>query len=399
MILGASILQVPAIRKAKQMGYHVIAVDMDINAIGFQYADESLLISTIDTDKIVAAAVEKKIDGILTLATDMPVRGVAAVSERLGLIGISTDTAYSATDKCLMRKRLSQYNVPIPSFHKVKSIEDYHLLAKHYNFHFIVKPADNSGSRGVYLVQSKKDVSKGFRHAKEFARTGEILIEEFMTGMEISVETISCNRTVNFCAITDKITTGPPYFVETGHTQPARLDLKTIKSVKKITADAIKALGIEHGPAHTEIIITKQGPKIVEIGARLGGGFIATHLVPLSTGIDMIENSIKVAMNEIPDLEVKFDKAAAIRFFTPSRGKIKSISGIEKALSVKGVNEASLFKREGEIVNDLQSGSDRVGFVIASGTRTAEAVHACESAIDLIHVSIMDEFETDSIAS
>lgn len=116
MILGASQLQLPAIVKAKNMGLHVIVLDINKNAIGVNYADEFYEISTIDTESIIKKAEELNIDGIMTLATDMPMRAVAAVGERLGLNTISYETAIRATDKARMREQLSKSNVSIPFF-------------------------------------------------------------------------------------------------------------------------------------------------------------------------------------------------------------------------------------------------------------------------------------------
>ena len=124
MILGASILQLPAIIKAKEMGLHVIAVDMDQNAVGLQYADTKLIISTIDIVNVVKAAKEYNIDGIMTLASDMPMRAVAAVAKELNLIGIDDDTALKAPNKAYMRQCLKDNNVHIPIFYRVFKKDD-----------------------------------------------------------------------------------------------------------------------------------------------------------------------------------------------------------------------------------------------------------------------------------
>lgn len=388
MILGASILQLPAIKKAKELGFYVYAVDADPNAIGFQYANESVLVSTIDTDRIVLTAVEKQIDGIMTLATDMPMRAVATVAEKLNLMGISIETAINTTDKLKMRQRLALFKIPIPLFFKSYSIDEYYNNIKHFNNGYIVKPADNSGSRGIFLVKSNNDVEIAFNHAKKYSRSGAILVEEYMIGREVSVETLSLDGKVYVLAITDKLTSGAPYFVEMGHSQPAQFDFHTIEKIKKVACDAIIALDIKNGPSHTEIIVTDEGPKIVEIGARLGGGCITTHLVPLSTGVDMVECSIKIALKEKPEFNEKINKASAIRFFKTSAGQINSISGVKEALLVKGIHEITLLKKEGDIINDIRSGSDRIGFVIAQGENVKEAVNSCEIAIDLIKILI-----------
>jgi len=388
MILGASVLQVPIIQRAKALGYKVIAVDMNPKAVGFQYAHKALVISTIDTEKIYKAALDEGIDGILTAATDMPMRSVAVVAERMGLVGISEDTAMQATDKYLMRKSLAEHAVPVPKFNRTASIEEYRKLVTSYEFPYIVKPVDSSGSRGVFLVNSEETRSEGFHYAKKHSRSGDILVEEYLQGREISVETVSDHKQIHFLAITDKQTTGPPYFVEVGHSQPTSLDELVQEQVREVTRATINAMSIENGPAHTELIITAEGPKVVEIGARLGGGSITSHLVPLSTGIDLLGLCIKIAMNEKIVLEPGKNRASAVRFFTPSKGTIQAIHGLEDARGVKGVQIIDFFKGEGDQVENLRNGADRVGFVIAAGDRVAEAIESCEKAIDLIDIKM-----------
>jgi biotin carboxylase len=389
MILGASILQLPAIKKAIEMGLYVLAVDIDPKAIGFAFAHESLLISTTDTEKILMAASAKKIDGILTLATDLPMRSVAAVAQKLNLVGISIDTALCATDKFKMRERLSLLNVPIPSYYRTNTIEEYYNIIKYFDAAFIVKPADNSGSRGINLVRSEDEIEQAYYHAKNYSRNGEVLIEEYMTGREVSVETLSIKNQVHVLAITDKLTTGAPHFVEMGHSQPAQFSSIITEKIKKVATEAVLALGIENGPSHTEIIVTETGPKIVEIGARLGGDCITTHLVPLSTGIDMVECCIKIALKEEPDFDVKFNRASAIRYFNTHSGKIQSIKGIEEASLIDGVHEITLVKKVDEIINDIHCSTDRVGYIIASGKKVEDAISSCEEALKTINICIV----------
>ncbi len=388
MILGASILQLPAIIKARELGLYVIAVDIDPKAVGFKYSDESLLISTIDTERVVKSAYEKKIHGIMTLATDMPMKTVAATAKKLNLPSISVETAEWTTNKYMMRERLALGNIPIPEYYKITDLNEFRLISNHFVSPFIVKPADNSGSRGVFLVRSKSEVEAAYYHAKKYSRNGEIIMEEFMKGNEVSVETISINGQVHILAITDKLTTGPPFFVEMGHSQPAEFDFPVLEKIKEIARNAILTLGITDGPSHTEIIVTENGPKIVEIGARLGGDNITSHLVPLSTGINMVEACIKLAIGDKPDLNAKFIKSSAIRYFNTSPGQIQSINGIKEAMQVNGINEITFTKKEGDVIGEIQSSTDRIGFVIASGNTPQEPIDACKKAVGMIKISI-----------
>ena len=390
MILGASILQLPAIIKAKEMGLEVIAVDMNPEAVGFDVPGViKEVISTIDTPAILEAAKKYQIDGIMTLASDMPMQSVAVVSHEMGLVGISEDTALKATNKAFMRDALKENGVPVPLYYRVKGIDEFKTAVnsiREAGYKCIVKPADNSGSRGVDLLAEDSNLDEAYKYTVEYSRGGEIVVEEYMEGPEVSVETLAAKGEVFVIQITDKLTTGAPYFVEMGHNQPSLLSEEIKKQIEQVAIAANKAIGIENGPSHTEIKVTKDGPKIVELGARLGGDCITTHLVPLSTGINMVENSILIALGEDPDLIPKWDKGSAIRYLSNSKGKIKDISGIDLAEKSPNIVQVSIVHGVGEYVDEIKSSVDRIGFVIAQDENASDAIACSEKARDLIKV-------------
>ena len=394
MILGASILQVPAIEKAIDMGLEVIAVDIDSNALGFKIPDvKKEIISTIDIESVMSAAKKHNIDAIMTLASDMPIMTVAKVSKKLGLVGVDLDTAIKATNKSKMRESLKSFGVPVPLFYKVDSLDKCIKAVnkiKDKGYKCILKPADNSGSRGIVLLPdfNEKTINIAYNYSKNNSRNKIVMVEEFMEGPEVSVETISVDGKCNIIQITDKITTGAPYFVEMGHSQPSQLPDSIKDKIKEITIAANKAIGIISGPSHTEIKITQNGPKIVEIGARLGGDNITTHLTPLSTGVDMVESCIKIALGEKPDIRIKYDKASAIRYLDQSHGRIKSIRGVEEASKLPGIIQISIIHGKDHIINGIKSSSDRVGFVIGQADDCKRAISTVIKALSLIKIDL-----------
>lgn len=391
MILGASVLQTPGIKKAAEMGLEVYAVDMNPNAEGFEFADRKLVISTIDIPNILKAANECEIDGIMTLATDMPMRAVATVAQEMNLVGISVEASLKATNKAMMRVCLEEHGVPVPEFYKVSDFCEYKAAVNNFSKPFVVKPADSSGSRGIYLIDDLNNeqlIDSAYKYSKEFSRCGDVVVEEYMQGKEVSVETLSVNGEVTVLQITDKLTTGAPYFVEMGHSQPAKHNPETAEKISQVAVAAVKAIGIENGPSHTEIMVTEEGPKIVEIGARMGGDCITTHLVPLSTGIDMVKNTINISLGEPTDLEVKFNKGSAIRYFKVQPGVIKQIDGVAEAERIQGVKQISFVKTVGDTVTEINSSGARVGFVIAQGENADDAVAICEKAISSIKIAV-----------
>lgn len=386
LILGASILQLPAIKKAKQKGYYTIVADMNPNAIGVQYADEFHCVSTIDIEGVANLAEELKPDGIMTLATDMPMRAIAAATTRLGLPGITMDTAIKSTDKGEMIKAFEEHNVEHPWYYIVESPEGFKTIVDNVTYPCVIKPTDNAGNRGVSYAANRQELVDAYKYSYENSRSGHVIIEEYMDGDEVSVEIIVYKGQVNILAITDKLTLGKPYFVEVGHAEQSQKSKEVRDAITDIATRAVKALGIDNSPAHVEIMVTKDGPKMVELGSRMGGGCITTHLVPLSTGIDMIECVMDMTLGIEPDLIPKFDKGSALRHIVGVEGIIESIEGIEDAQNIPGVIEVTMLKGAGSECHYFKNGSDRVGYVIAQGENTAEAIAVCEKAISKINI-------------
>ncbi len=367
LVIGASILQLPAILKAKDMDLCVGVVDYNRYAVGIPYADEFFNVSTIDEHGVYEAAKAFGADGIVTLATDLPILAVSFACNKLGLKGISYETAVKCTDKAAMIKAFSSWGVEHPWFHVVDSIEMLSTIKSKIQYPCISKPTDNSGSRGVVLVNTEDELKDAVRYSSEHGRKGAVIIEEFMQGNEVSVELMVLNGIPHVLAITDKLTTGGPHFVEMGHSQPSCLGENDVDRIIDLASRAVKAVGIDNGPAHAEIMLTASGPKMIELGARMGGDCITTHLVPLSTGIDMVKATIQLALGQTPDLKVRHSKGAAIRYLGVCGGVIKEVDGIEQAELIKGVKEITILKKVGETVCSITNSTERVGFVVAQG--------------------------------
>lgn len=388
MIVGASVLQLPAILKAKEMGLHVAVVDFNPRAIGIPYADKFYNASTMDEDAVLAAAEDYKPDGIMTLATDMPMRGVAKTSDKLHLHSINYETAVKATDKYDMIKAFKDHDVPSPWFFVVDTLEELKAHETDVTFPCIIKPTDNAGSHGVAKVYSFLELIDNYEYSHSCSRHGKVIVEEYLDGPEVSVEVMVVNGEVNILQITDKITTGAPHFVEMGHTQPSSLPANTQCQIKEVAEAACKSVGLDKGPAHVEMKVTSRGPVMIELGARMGGDNITTHLVPLSTGIDMVGSTIKVALGENPDIAPTFHCGSAIRYFEVPFGTIKAIDGIEEAKKIPGVKQITFTKVIGEKTTAIQCSNDRIGFVIAQGETAEKAVEACDNVMKTIKIMI-----------
>lgn len=392
LVIGASDFQLPAILKAKEMGLIVGVVDMNPNAIGVPYADKFYCISTIDELGVSNAAHDFRADGIITLCTDMPMRALSRACETLGLKGLDYQSAIRSTDKGEMIRAFEDAGVPHPSYIVVSSGEEINSnvskIEKCLNYPLITKPTDNSGSRGIMRVDNRSQLISALEYSWRNSRGNKVIVEEFMQGPEVSVEIVVVEGKPHILQITDKLTSGAPHFVEIGHSEPSRLKEHEKRKIEKIAARAALAVGIQDGAAHAEIIVTENGPKMVEIGARMGGGCITTHLVPFSTGIDMTKAVIQVALGEKPNLKQQFNKGSAIRFICPSDGVVKSISGIENARNIEGIKEIEIQCKCGQKLTELENGTSRIGYVIAQDESVEKAIEICEKALKCINIEI-----------
>ena len=430
MILGASALQVPAIKKAKELGYLIILVDYDENAVGFELADVKLVVSTLDQEEVYRQALIYEPDVVITSTSDGPVRTAAYVNEKLGKRpDLSYENSLCATMKNNMRDRLKQCGVPIPKYYEAKDFAGFSEAVDRLNGRCIVKPADNAGSRGVVLLDEPRQAvdlltSDGifvecvnqenvleerkrrlhayekrlneimnltYHYSRSNSRNGTVMVEEYMQGPEVSVEVMVVEGEPHILTITDKYITPPPYFVELAHCEPSRLSTKIQDQIREVAVQAVKAVGIENAPAHVEIKVTKGGPKIVELAARLGGDFITSRLVPLSTGIDMVGASVVLATGQEPDLTPKWNRGAAIHFIhakEEQNGVLERITVPEAFYGAEGVEEITLYKKPGETVQGTRSSNDRLGHVITVGETPEEAMERGDQILAQIGVEI-----------
>lgn len=299
-IIGASYLQLPLIKKAKEMGYRTHVFAWAANDVGEIEADLFYPISIVEKEQILDQCKKIGICGVCSIASDLAVITVNYVADKLGLTGNSLDSTYKSTNKHAMRNAFEAHGDPSPKsilFEKEQELDDVDIL-----FPAIVKPTDRSGSRGIFKVSSKEEAKKVAKDSLAQSLEHKALIEEFVEGQEYSVEYISYQGKHFFLAMTQKYTTGAPHFIETGHLEPAQVSDDTLSRTKAIVEHALDTLDIKYGASHTEVKIDKNGDiKIIEIGARMGGDCIGSDLVRYSTGFDFVKMVIEVACGKKPD--------------------------------------------------------------------------------------------------
>lgn len=330
-IIGASYLQLPLVVKAKQMGLYTICFAWAEGAVCKQVCDKFYPISIVEKEKILEICKKEKIDGICTIASDVAAPTVAYVAQKLDLVGNSYDTAIKANNKGLMRDALNNDKISCPKYayvHNIEELNQYNWIKEHITTHqpLIVKPSDRSGSLGVMKVQSFPELQEAIYKALDYSFCHEAIVEEFVEGREISVEFISYKGKHYPLQITDKVTTGAPHFVELEHHQPADFSQEMYEKIYSLTKLALTALGITNGASHSEYRITEDGKiYVIEIGARMGGDFIGSHLVQLSTGYDFLRGVIEVALGEFQKPILSKNRYSGVYFLCKETAYLKPI--------------------------------------------------------------------------
>ena len=391
MVLAAGLLQIPVIKKAREMGYYVIAVDDDPDAPGMVLADKAIVPGGLmNEERLVAIAKEEHIDGVIHPCSEVAMNVMGRINDELHLCGISKEIAIRATNKHLMREAFEKYGAPSPKSILTKDEEDaWNVFCNEFDTNAILKPSRNSGSRGIAKVVkgiSKDEFVALYRRALDESRDHQVLIEQFIEGPEFSVEVIVWQGIPHVLAVTDKKTTEAPYFVELGHNQPSLYPEDIQQKLKEGAIAGCKALGLTNCAAHCELKVQNNEAYLMEIGARMGGDFISTELTHLSSGIDMVAATIDTVLGVEPNL-ISIDEkhGVAIRYFTPKPGKVVSIENTE-ALNRNDVYDAEIYVKPGDVVREVKSSLDRSGHVIVTALTAKEAITAAERLIEEVKI-------------
>lgn len=301
-IIGASYLQLPLIQKAKNMGYVTHVFAWKANDIGEKEADFFYPISIVEKEQILDVCEKIGICGICSIASDLAIITVNYVANKLGLTANSMECTYKSTNKYLMRQAFKMGGDPSPQCHLVDKTTNLQQLD--LSFPAIVKPVDRSGSRGIVKINSNLELKPAIKCAMKESFEDVALVEEYVDGIEYSVEYISHKGIHHFLALTLKYTTGSPHFIETGHLEPAPVSSSLLIKIKMIVEHALDSLGITEGASHSEIKIKdNEEVRIIEIGGRMGGDCIGSDLVQYSTGYDYVRMVIDVATGKAPNFE------------------------------------------------------------------------------------------------
>lgn len=341
-------------------GLYTIGIDPCDDAVCKNDVDVFEVVGGQDYEKTLEVAKRYDVAGVITTATDKPLVMMARVAEALHLPFYSVKTAQWSTDKYQMKQRFMLGGVPFAKGKLAKTIDD----VSDFVFPVIVKPRDNSGSRGVKLCCDKQELQECINEALEFSHLDTVLVEEFIEGQEYSIESIHFDGKSKVIQFTEKKTTDFPYNVELGHMQPARLSDEMKDEIREIIEKIAKALNFNNCGSHTELKIGSRGITVIETSPRFGGDFITSTLVPLSTGLNIDDLLIEISIgNKLSDKDLQpvKNRCSGVVFFNLPEGKIEKIGNLDELKTIKGLHFYYFGLKEGDVVKKIKNSLDRYG--------------------------------------
>lgn len=391
LMLGGGFLQNFVIKKAREMGYYVYCLDADPKAVGFESANESAVINIIDLKACLNYAMEKKVDGVLTAATDFSVLTMSYIAQKMGLPGINYASAKLIKNKAKVRKCLFDAHADDTGYsYEIKSLEEAREVLPKIKFPIMMKPVDGSGSRGASKVERPED----FEKACEFAISGSIshraVAEPFVVGKEYGVESFVENGEFHVLAVMQKDMTQPPHYAELGHAIPSGLPVSVEERIKECVKKALIAMNVNHGSVNMDLLISDDySVHIVDVGARMGGNLIGSHIIPMGTGVDYMGNMIKAAVGDKTDWNpLSNPEPVATKLLALQPGIVKGLpdfNKLENEYSVKIEHHLHI----GDTITPYRTNLDGCGYVVATSENVEDAISLAAKVKDVINTSIV----------
>lgn len=347
MVLGAGRYQVPIIEKSKELGYETIAISPDGEYPGLQIADKVYNLDVRDEQGILNVARGEKISGVLTDQTDIAVRTVAYVAEHMGLPGIGYETARLFTDKYMMRERSAELGLPTIRHRLAHTLDEAEEFFNEIGRSAIIKPVDNQGSRGVFMIDSGKELRARFYKTRGFSPTEQVIIEEYIHGREFEVDSIVVNYEEKTLMYADTDLYGVPnVFASKTRLYPSVADEESVRKLLDLNHRTITGFGLKQGLTHSEYIQDETTGEIylIEAAARGGGSFISSHIAELQTGLNTSEFLIRLAtgkIDRIPDFRTNLCHCGYVTFYLPE-GEVIDEGDISKVREFDFVRKDTL---------------------------------------------------------
>jgi len=385
--------QVHSIIEAKKIGLNVLAIDGDVDAEGFKYADKSLHLDINDHDNILRQLKLLKINfcGVSSFTSDAGMMLAAKIREEFSLPGPNIEVTRNLTQKSLQRLKWSELNVPSPNFKVFEDKKSALTYLQQTKFPKIVKPIDGAGSRGVTKIErNSDDLNFCIDEAFKFSASNQIIIEEYMSGIEFAIEVLIVKKKVYILSITEKLKVEGTNGTVAQELFTSNRSIKINSLIEETVKKAFLALNYENGPGHAELILMDDDSVgMVEVAGRGGGFMVSDKLVPFASGINYASLICRLSINDAIDKLYLKKKNVVLRFFPSVQGKIKYISGFKEASMIDGVDCGSFVKIGQKITNALTDG-DRLGYILSHSYSLEEALALADTAESLIKFDIED---------
>lgn len=370
LIFGVGELQRSIINRAARRGLFTVGIDPCEEASARDACDIFEVVGGQDFEGTLAVAKKYNVSALVTASTDKPLVMMARVAKELHLPFFSVETAEWSTDKFQMKQRFMEGGVPCAKGRLIRHAEE----AKDLCFPVICKPRDNSGSRGVKLCRDVNELQECIDEALDNSKLDTVLVEEFIEGREFSIETLHYEGKSEVIQFTEKKTTEFPYNVELGHKQPANLTDDERQHIRDIISKIAVCMHFENCPSHTELKVNERGIFVIETSPRLGGDYITSTLTPLSTGINLEDQLLHIALGEKVDtITGRVNKASAVCFFSLSKGTVTAIDEhISEVVSWPNIHSFGLKLKVGDNVNQITSSLNRYGQFVVTGKNRQE---------------------------
>lgn len=365
VIIGAGQFQNPLILKAKELGYETHVFAWRSGDIGEKTADYFYPISIVEKERILKTCRMIQPVAVVSIASDLAVQTVNYLARELGLNCNCKESDVITTNKYFMRKALKEQGIETPDFIRIGQMHQIHQIER-MRMPLIIKPTDRSGSRGVYKVERREYVRQAVENACQESFAGECIVEEFIEGDEYSCECISFGGNHHVLAFTRKFTTGAPHYIERGHFESLNVLAGMQRTIKEEIFTALGALKISDSASHCEFKIDGDKVRIIEIGARMGGDFIGSHLVKYSTGYDFLRMVIDVARGQQPIIErIRQANPIMVRFLLNDEDK-QILGKAREDMNVCVIEEVE----EEENHNVVTDSSTRKGYFLMTAENT-----------------------------
>lgn len=393
LILGGGFLQNYVIIKAKELGYFVYCLDANPNAIGFRFADAYDIINITDTESCLAYARMHNVDGVLTAATDYSVLTMSYIAQEMNLPGINYLSAKLIKNKANVRRCLFDAKADDTGYsYEIDSLEKIAEILPQIKFPVMIKPVDGSGSRGASKVECADDFARAVEYAMCSSFTKSAVAEPFINGTEYGVESFVDNGEIHILAVIQKDMTQHPYYAELGHAIPSGLNDNIEIKIKDCVRNALLALGVNHGSVNMDLLVTKEGNvHIVDVGARMGGNLIGSHIIPIGTGIDYMGNMIRAAVGDVTDWKQEWQpKPVATKLLALTPGIVKILPDFN-ALAIKHNVQIEHHLRVGDKITAYKTNLDGCGYVVASSFSVEDSITIATNVKKEIDLSIVRE--------